>query len=160
MDKPKIMGRPPDHPWRKTGSPQSFLGCPNYFDLLSKDVCFSVVRTQLARFLSNHVHTQRKLGRPSGDFGGHVGSPDRVMGRIWQLGNLLSAALHFWFNHGHTIKYIAIPAFSVTRSRQGNSGFGGWKFWASVWMFVAAHLVRSWENRNTTRTMDINFKFF
>ena len=32
-------------------------------------------------------------GRPSGVFGGHVGSPDRVMGRIWRLGDRLSTAL-------------------------------------------------------------------
>ena len=34
VDKPKFMVRPPDHPWWKTGLPESFLGCPNYFDLL------------------------------------------------------------------------------------------------------------------------------
>ena len=33
VDKPKSMGRPPDHPCWKTGLPESFLGCPNYFDL-------------------------------------------------------------------------------------------------------------------------------
>ena len=32
VDKPKFMGRPPDHLWWKTGLPESFLGCPNYFE--------------------------------------------------------------------------------------------------------------------------------
>ena len=82
VDKPKFMGRPPDHPWWKTGSPKSFLGCPNYFDLSWKDICFLVVNTKLTCFPFNHVPTYRRLGRPSGDFEGHVRSYDRVMGRI------------------------------------------------------------------------------
>ena len=86
------MGRPPDHPWWKTGSPESLLGCPNYFDLSFKDI-FLVINTKFACFLFNQVPTYRELGRPSGDSRGHVGSPDRVMGRIWRLGDLLSAAL-------------------------------------------------------------------
>ena len=69
------MGRPRDHPWWKTGSPKSFLGCLNYFDLSLKDICFPVINminTKLACFPFNHVATYRDLGRPSGDFGGHV----------------------------------------------------------------------------------------
>ena len=92
-DKPKFMGRPPYHPWWKTGSPKSFLGRPNCFDLSLKDICFLVINTKLACFPFNHVPTYRELGRPSGDFEGHVGSPDRVMGRIWRLSNRLSTAL-------------------------------------------------------------------
>ena len=40
VDKPKFMGRPPDHPWWKSGLPESFLGCPNYFDLSLKEFVF------------------------------------------------------------------------------------------------------------------------
>ena len=90
------MARPPEHPWWKTGSPESLLGCPNYFDFSFKDI-FLVINTKFACFLFDQVPTYRELGRPSGDSGGHVGSPDRVMGRIWRLGDLLSASLLlFW----------------------------------------------------------------
>ena len=93
VDKPKLMGRPPDHPWWKTGSPKSFFGCLNYFDWSLKDICFLVINTKLARFPFNHAPTYRELGRPSGDFGCHVGSPNHVMGRIWRLGDHLPTAL-------------------------------------------------------------------
>ena len=93
VDKLKFMGRPPDHPWWKTGSPESFLCYPNYFDSSLKGICFSVINTKFACFMFNHVPTYRELGRPSGDFGGHVGSPKQVMGRIWRLGDLLPTAL-------------------------------------------------------------------
>ena len=96
VDKPKFMGCLPDQPWWKTGSPESFLSCPNYFGLSLKDICFSVINTKFACFLFNHVPTYQELGCPLGDFGGHVGSPDRVMGRIWRLGDLLSVALRDW----------------------------------------------------------------
>ena len=81
VDKLKFMGNPLDHPWWKTGSPESFLGYPinNYFDSSLKGICFSVINTKFACFLFNHVPTYRELGRPSGDFGGHVGSPDQVI---------------------------------------------------------------------------------
>ena len=93
VNKLKFMSRPPDHPWWKTGWPESFLGYPNYFDSSLKGICFSVINTKFACFLFNDVPTYRELGRPSGDFGGHVESPYQVMGRIWRLGDLLSTAL-------------------------------------------------------------------
>ena len=96
VDKPKFMGRPPlapHNPWWKAGWPESFLGCPNYFDLSLKEICFLVINTKFACFLFNHVPTYWELGRPSGDFGGHVGSPNRVMGHICRLGDPLSTAL-------------------------------------------------------------------
>ena len=93
VDKPKFMGRPPDHPFWKTGWPKSFLGWRNYFDISLKDICFLVINTKFACFPFNHVPTYRELGRTSGDFRGHVGSPNRVMGRIWRLGDRLSTAL-------------------------------------------------------------------
>ena len=112
VDKPKFMGRPPDHPWWKTWLPESFLGCPNYFDLALKEICFLVINAQFACFLFHYVPIYRELGRPSGDFGGvrgvggvvgvwggHVGSPNRVMGLIWRLGNLLSTSLMIWVFH-------------------------------------------------------------
>ena len=98
VDKLKFMGRPPDHPWWKTGSPESFLGCPKYFDLSLKHI-FLVINTNFACFQFNNVPTYRELGRPSGDIGGHVGSPDRVMGRIWRLGDVLSTALRCFTTH-------------------------------------------------------------
>ena len=91
VDKPKFMGRPPDHPWWKTGSPKSFRGCPNYFDLSLKIFGFFLVINTF--FFQFNVPTYRELGGPSGDFGGHVGSPDHVMGRVWRLGDRLSTAL-------------------------------------------------------------------
>ena len=42
---------------------------------------FLVINTKFACFLFDQVPTYRELGRPSGDSGGHVGSPDRVMHR-------------------------------------------------------------------------------
>ena len=110
MDKLKFMGRPPGHPWGKTGSPESFFGSPNYFDLSLKDICFLVINTKFTWFLCNHVPTDRELGRSSGDFGGHVGSPDRVMSCIWRVGDLLSAALGI-----HLISYQ-----NVVVSKQNN----------------------------------------
>ena len=59
VDQPKFMGRPPDHPWWTTGSPESFLGCPNYFDLTLKDIVL-VINTKFACFLFNHVPTQQE----------------------------------------------------------------------------------------------------
>ena len=61
VDKPEFMGRPPDHPWWKTGSPESLLGCPNYFDLSFKDI-FLVINTKFACFLFHQVPTYRELG--------------------------------------------------------------------------------------------------
>ena len=80
------------HLWWKTGLPDSFLGCPNDFDL-SLTYFFLVINTTFACLLFNHVLTYRELGRPSGDFVGDVASPDRIMGRIWRLGDHLSTAL-------------------------------------------------------------------
>ena len=93
LDNPKFMGHPPDHSWWKTGLSESFLGCPNYFDSSLKDIRFIIINKKFASFLFNHVLTYREVGRPSGDFGGHVGTPDRVMDHIWRLGDLLSTAL-------------------------------------------------------------------
>ena len=69
------------------------IDCPNYFELSFKRNLFLVINTKFACFIFNHVPTYRELGHPSGDFMGLVGSQDRVMGRIWQLGDLLSTAL-------------------------------------------------------------------
>ena len=45
VDKPKFMGRPPDHLRWKTGSPKSFLGCPTYFDIyLNQSIKSSFVK--------------------------------------------------------------------------------------------------------------------
>ena len=67
------------------------LGCPNHswvtqiiLTHLKKDISFSVIYTKFACFLFNDVPTYRELGRPSGDLGGHVGSPYQVIGRIWR----------------------------------------------------------------------------
>ena len=67
VDQRKLMGRLPDHPWWKTGSPKSFLGCPNYFDLSLKGIWFFflVINTKLTCFPFNHAHTYRDLGRPA-----------------------------------------------------------------------------------------------
>ena len=100
VDKPKFMGRPPDQPWWKSGLPESFLGCPNYFDLSSKEFVFLVINTKFRYFLFNHVPTYQELGRPSGDYDGHVGSPHRVLGHIWRLGDRLSSAL-LWCQLSH-----------------------------------------------------------
>ena len=35
--------------WWKTGSPESFVGCPNYFGLSKKNSCFLVMNTKLHR---------------------------------------------------------------------------------------------------------------
>ena len=79
VDKPKCMGRPSDHSCWKTRSSESFFGCPNYFDIFLKDICFLIINTKFACFLLNHVPTYREVSRPPGDFRGHVGSPDRVV---------------------------------------------------------------------------------
>ena len=47
---------------------------PEIFDLFLKDIRFLVISIKFACFLFNHVPTYRELGRPSGEFGGHVGS--------------------------------------------------------------------------------------
>ena len=65
--------------------PKSFLGCTNYFDLSLNEICFLVINTKFACFPFNHVPIYRELGRPSSNFGGHVGSPNHVMGCIWRL---------------------------------------------------------------------------
>ena len=49
VDNPKFMGRPPDHPWRKTGLPKSFLGCPNYF-IISLKYIFLILTQNLHVF--------------------------------------------------------------------------------------------------------------
>ena len=41
-----------------------------------------------------------ELGRPMGDLWDHGGSPDRVMGRIWWLGDCLSTALPYILSTG------------------------------------------------------------
>ena len=76
-DKPEFMGRPPDHPWWKTGLLKSFLGCLNYFGLSSKEIFFSVINTKFACFPFNHVPIYRDLSHPSGDLWSHVGSPNQ-----------------------------------------------------------------------------------
>ena len=94
VDKPKFMGRPLDHSWWKTGSPISFFGCLNYFDLpWKKFVFFFHLLTQnlhVFRFIMFPPY--RELGHPLGYFGGHVGSPNHMVGRIWRLGDHLSTA--------------------------------------------------------------------
>ena len=50
VDKPKLMGRPPDHPWWKTGSPKSFFGCPNYFDWSLKRYLFFSYQHKIGMF--------------------------------------------------------------------------------------------------------------
>ena len=66
---------------------------PELFWLFFKYYLLLVINTKFACFPFNHVPTYRELGRLSGDFEGHIGLPDRVMGRIWQLGDRLSTAL-------------------------------------------------------------------
>ena len=80
----------------KLGRPNHCLVARIILTYLLKTI-FLVINTKFACFLFDQVPTYRELGRPSGDSGGHVGSPDRVMGHIWRLGDLLSAALLlFW----------------------------------------------------------------
>ena len=55
VDKPKFMGRPPDRTLWKAGSPESFLGCQNYFDLSLKEICFLAINTKCVCFRLNHV---------------------------------------------------------------------------------------------------------
>ena len=76
------------------------LGRPNHF-LVERIILnylwnnfFLVINTRFACYPFNQVPTYRELDRPSGDFGGHVGSPDYVMGRIWRLGDRLSTVPH------------------------------------------------------------------
>ena len=64
---------------------------PELFWHIFKWNSFLVINTKFACFPSNHV--PRELGRPSGDFEGHVGSPDCVIGRIWRLSDRLPTAL-------------------------------------------------------------------
>ena len=91
VDKPKFMDRPPaDHQWWKTGLPKSFLACPKFIWLIFIWNSFLVINTNFACFPFNHIPSYRELGRPSVDCEGHVGSPDRVMDRIWRLGDRLS----------------------------------------------------------------------
>ena len=52
------MGPPPHHPWWKTGSPESFLGCQNYFDLSLKEICFLVIITKCAPANNLPFHSQ------------------------------------------------------------------------------------------------------
>ena len=60
----------PGHPWSKTGSPKSFLGCLKYFDLSIKDIfIYLVINTKFVCFPFYHVLIYRELGRSSGDFG-------------------------------------------------------------------------------------------
>ena len=80
VDQPKFMGHAPDHPWWKTGSAESFFGYPNYLDLSLKCIFF-LINTKFACFLFNRVPTYQELGRSSGDFKGHVGSPNQVRDR-------------------------------------------------------------------------------
>ena len=60
---------------------------------LSEKCATLVINTKFTCFLFNHVPTYRKSGRPSDDFGCHVGSSDCIMSRIWGLHNCLSTAL-------------------------------------------------------------------
>ena len=66
---------------------------PKLFWHILKRYLLLVIDTIFWCFPFNHVPTYRELGRPSGDFGSHVGSPDRVMGRIWRLGDRLFTSL-------------------------------------------------------------------
>ena len=112
VDKPKFMDRPPDHQWWKTGLPKSFLACPKLIWLIFIWNSFFVINTNFACFPFNHVPSYRELGRPSVDFEGYVGSPDRVMDRIWRLGDRLSTALYCTIcftangNYGHCASII------------------------------------------------------
>ena len=74
----------------KLSRPNNFLVARivlTYF--INKEICFLflVINTKFACFLFDHVPTNRDLGRPSGEFSGHVGSLNRVIGRIWRLGD-------------------------------------------------------------------------
>ena len=77
---------------RKLGGPNHCLVARIILTYLLKTFVL-VINTKFACFLFNHVLTYWELGRPSGHFGAHVGLPDRVIGCIWRLGDLLSAAL-------------------------------------------------------------------
>ena len=98
---------------------------PELFWLIFKRYLFLVISTKFACFLFNHVPIYRELGRPLGEFGGNVGSPDRIMGRIWRLGDRLSTALikihkfrilcvHFQENSATQCGIAAILQFGTT----------------------------------------------
>ena len=67
-----------------------------------KQICFLVINTKFECFLFNHVSTYRELGCPSGDFGGQIGSPDRVMVRMKNLETLLFSCNSF--------RWVRIPS--------------------------------------------------
>ena len=71
VDNPKFMGRPPDHPWWKTGSPNHFLVAQIILTYLW-NICihFLIINTKFACFPFNHLPTYWELGCTSGDFGG------------------------------------------------------------------------------------------
>ena len=77
---------------------------------------FSNINTKFACFLFNHFPTYQGMGRPSGDFGGHVGSPDLVMGRIWRLGDLLSTALGIMCAHNTATRVDVTSMQTITHS--------------------------------------------
>ena len=92
VDKPKFMYRPLDHPWLKTGSAKSFLGCSDYFDLSLKKFFFQLLTQNLHVFcllifplIEIWVAHRATLG--------NVGLPDSLMGHIWLLGDRLSTTL-------------------------------------------------------------------
>ena len=93
---------------------------------------FLVINTKFACFPFDHVLTYRELGHPSGDFRGYVGSPDRITGRIWQLGDRLftalwecqigfHVALHSWWNvwrHHCKTSNVKITLSSLSNDKQ------------------------------------------
>ena len=52
-----------------------------------------VMKKKLACFTCNHYFTYRHFGPASADFGGHVGSPECIMGCIWPLGDCFCTPL-------------------------------------------------------------------
>ena len=83
------------------------LGIPNHFELFSlilKDIYYSDINTKLACFPFNHVPTYQELGGPSGNFRGHVGSPDHIMGHIWRP--LIHSTVLKWFCISHQLFWV------------------------------------------------------
>ena len=83
-----------------------FLVAPIILTKRLKQICFLVINTKFECFLFNHVSTYRELGCPSGDFGGQIGSPDRVMVRMKNLKTLLFSCNSFrWVRIQWTVKF-------------------------------------------------------
>ena len=87
----QCCGRPPNHPWLKTGSPESFLACRNYFYVSLKDIFFLVFNTKCACLIMFPLSESWVAYRATS--GIMFGSPDQIMGRVWRLGDLLPTAL-------------------------------------------------------------------